>query len=376
MSDSSGWGPSGPYGGAPGGWGWMPPPPPPKPGVIPLAPLGVDTVLGGAFVTMRRYARPLFGLAALVGLCLAALTLGMAGLAYAATADQLHRISAAPRTADWTDIRAVLVAFGTMWAVGLLVALVANAFIQASSAATLHDAVLGRRAHIGGVWRRAWPRTPSVFGVMLLMGLIVVIPLALFALMSVALVVSVTTSEPFVSVGAVFLLLLLSAPLTIWLYVLFSFAPAAAVLEGASPLTAMRRSVRLMRGTWWRTFGITLLGGLIAVIASLVIRLPLMFAMPTPQPYVPSAQPPPDAADVFAQLIPEMGPYLVLSLIVGVVTQMFSMVFMPLVTNLLYIDQRIRREGLADVLMRVAVIPESPGGPDAPGAPGAPGSVQ
>lgn len=66
MPDSSGWGPyggapggpSGPYGGAPGGWGWMPPPPP-KPGVIPLAPLGVDRIPGGAFATMRRYAKPL-----------------------------------------------------------------------------------------------------------------------------------------------------------------------------------------------------------------------------------------------------------------------------------------------------------------------------
>ena len=38
--------------------------PPPKPGVIPLAPLGLGDVLGGAFSTMGRYWKQLFGMAA------------------------------------------------------------------------------------------------------------------------------------------------------------------------------------------------------------------------------------------------------------------------------------------------------------------------
>ncbi|MGW3665735.1 DUF7847 domain-containing protein [Streptomyces sp. NPDC005141] len=374
MSDSSGWGPSGPYGGAPGGWGWMPPPPPPKPGVIPLAPLGVDTVLGGAFVTMRRYARPLFGLAALACLVLGALTVGLGGIAYVSEADHLHRLFRDSGSAEWADARPVLITFGALWVVGMLATLMANAFMQASSAATLHEAVLGRRARIGAVWRRAWPRTPSVLGVTLLMSLIMLVPMALFALLLMTLLASLA-SEPFLPAGVAFLLLLLSVPLTVWLYVLFSFAPAAAVLEAASPLTAMRRSVRLMRGAWWRTFGISLLGGLIVVIGSLVVRLPVMFAMPSPQPYDPSAPPPTDITDAFHQSVPDLGPYLVLTVIAGIVTQLFSMVFMPLVTNLLYIDQRIRREGLADVLIRVAGVPETPGGPETPGAPGAPGSL-
>lgn len=355
-----------------------PPPPPPKPGVIPLAPLGVDHILGGAFVTMRRYAKPLFGLALAGVVVLAALTLGLQVLVFHSTKDQMDRMSAAPRSIDPTDLRTVLIAFGFVWAVGMLVSLVASSFIQASSAATLHDAVLGRRVPLGAVWKRAWSRTPSVLGVTLLMGVFIAIPMALFALMFFGLMMAASNGEPFVPAGLAFLLLLLSGPLVLWLLVRFSFAPAAAVLEGASPLTALRRSARLVRGAWWRTFGITLLGGLIAFVVAIVVNVPFRFAMPTPQPYTASAQTSVSMSEVYVQMLPDLGPALVLSAIAGVFAQVFFMVFMPLVSSLLYIDQRIRREGLADVLVRAAGTgtPGGPGGPEAPGGPGASGGPQ
>ncbi|WP_339128648.1 hypothetical protein WJM95_07030 [Streptomyces sp. f51] len=359
MSDSSGWGPSGPYGGAPGGWGWMPPPPPPpRPGVIPLAPLGVDHILGGAFVTLRRYAKPLLGLSALVGLVLAGATLGMEVLVRHVTAARLDRIiSGAPRSVDWTDVRTVLVASGAVLVATSLLTLVASAFVQASSAATLHDAVLGRRAGLGAVWKRARPRVPSVLGVMLLLALIAAVPTSLFLLMSFALVATAASVEPLMSFGTSFLLWLLAVPLTTWPLVLFSFAPAAAVLEGASPVTAIRRSARLVRGAWWRTFGITLLGGLVAFMVSVVVNLPLTLATPTPQPYGPTGQQQVHEVGFYVQFLPSMGSHLVLSAITSVLVQMFCLAFMPLVSNLLYMDQRIRREGLADVLARASAQP-------------------
>ncbi|MFF3890146.1 hypothetical protein [Streptomyces sp. NPDC001914] len=364
MSDSSGWGPSGPsgpYWGAPGGWGWMPPPPP-KPGVIPLAPLGVDHILGGALGTMRRYAKPLFGVAVAGVLIMATLTLGLQVLAYLSTEKQLDRMTAAPRSIDATDLRAVLIAFGSAWAVGMLITLVASSFVQASASATLQDAVLGRRVQFGAVWRRAWSRTPSVLGVTLLMGLFMAIPMALFALMFFAMMMTaVLNGEPLIPAGLALLLLLIAAPLTLWLLVRFSFAPAAAVLEGASPVTALRRSARLVRGAWWRTFGITLLAALITIIVSIVVNVPFRLAMPTPQPYTPPTQTNVSVSEIYVQMLPDLGPALVLSVVASAVAQLFFMVFMPLVTSLLYIDQRIRREGLADVLFRASAVEATPG---------------
>ena len=351
MSDSSGWGPSGPHAGPPGGWGWTPPPPPPKPGVIPLAPLGVDTVFGGAFATMRRYAGPLFGLAALVYVALGALLTGAGTVAYFSVRDHADALYATHGDPLWSDVRPVLLAFGTVWALALVGLLVAGAFVQASCAATLHDAVLGRRTTLRQVWRRSWPRTPSVLGVWLLLGLVMVVPTLLFAALFVSFVLAVVSGTvlPF---GILFLLAMLTVPLTVWLYVLFGFAPAAAVLESARPVQALRRSVRLVKGAWWRTFGILLLGGMTVLIVSLAIGLPLSFAMPRPQPYGMSNPPPTDMADAFANSLHGMGSYMVLSMAGNLLTQMFAMVFLPLVATLLYIDQRIRREGLADVLLR------------------------
>ncbi|MGW0971889.1 DUF7847 domain-containing protein [Streptomyces sp. NPDC002516] len=335
----------------------MPPPPPPRPGVIPLAPLGVDHILGGAFATLRRYAKPLLGLTAPAGLILAGSTLGMEVLVRHLASDQLDRVSGAPRSADWTDVRAVLVASGAALIATALLTLVASAFVQASSAATLHDAVLGRRAGLGAVWKRARPRVPSVLGVLLLLALIAAVPTSLFLLMSFALVATAASVEPALSFGTGFLLWLLTVPLTTWLLLLFSFAPAAAVLEGASPVTAMRRSARLVRGAWWRTFGITLLGGLVAFIVSVVVNLPLTLSTPAPQPYDPTGQQQVNGVGFYVQLLPGMGSHLVLSAITSVLVQMFCLAFMPLVSNLLYMDQRIRREGLADVLARASAQP-------------------
>ncbi|MEU2581496.1 hypothetical protein ABZ612_00765 [Streptomyces avermitilis] len=354
MSNTSGWGPSGPYGGSPGGWGWAPPPPPPKPGVIPLAPLGVETILGGAFATMRRYTAPLFGLAALVYAVLGVLVAGAAALAYAVVRDRVEALIDHHRDVHWADVQPLVFAFLAVWVFAMLALMVASALVQASCVATVHDAVLGRRAGFGAVWRRAWPRTPSVIGVALLQGLVAVVPMLLVAAVFVSLTLLALSSWSALPAAIAFLLLLGAAPLATWLYTLFSFAPAAAVLETAAPVTALRRSARLVRGAWWRVFGITLLASLMAAAMSYMVRLPLMFFTPTLQPYDASAGQPESARAVFEQILPDLGVSLAISAAGTLLVQLFAAVFVPLITSLLYIDQRIRREGLADALLRAA----------------------
>lgn len=225
MSNTAGWGPSGPYGGSPGGWGWAPPPPPPKPGVIPLAPLGVESILGGAFATMRRYAAPLFGLAALAYAVLGALVAGAAVIAYAAVRDRLEALIDHHRDVHWADVQPLVFAFLAVWVFAMLALMVASALVQASCVATVHDAVLGRRATFRSVWRRAWPRTPSVIGVALLQGLVAVVPMLLVAAVFVSLTLLALSSWSALPAGIAFLLLLGAAPVAVWLYTLFSFAP-------------------------------------------------------------------------------------------------------------------------------------------------------
>ncbi|MFJ2772873.1 oxidoreductase [Streptomyces sp. NPDC087300] len=344
--DPHGWGP---HGWGPPGWGphgWAPPPPPPKPGVIPLAPLGADHVLGGAFATMRRYAKPLFGTAAAAYGLLTVVMTGALLAAYAATREDSRAMYEPGATFSWEHGRPLLMAFGAVWALVLLASLAVNSFIQAACAATLHEAVLGRPTTFRAIWRRAWSRTPTVAAVTVPLAVILLLPVAAFALLLVAFFVTLLTDSaaPF---GLIFLLCLLVLPLAAWLYVLFAFAPAAAVLESAGPLTALRRSAHLVRGAWWRTFGISLLAGIIVLIVSLAFRLPLQFAAPEP----PAVHPDSDTSEVlFSQLRSQFGLYALLGMIGTLLTQLLATVFLPLVTALLYIDRRIRGEGLARTL--------------------------
>lgn len=58
----------------------------------------------------------------------------------------------------------------------------------------------------------------------------------------------------------------------IWLWVRFSLAPAVAVIESRGPIAAMSRSAHLVRGAWWRIFGISLLAFAMAALAGLVFQ--------------------------------------------------------------------------------------------------------
>lgn len=153
-----------------------------------------------------------------------------------------------------------------------------------------------------------------------------------------------------VLVGILPVLLLAAVPVAIWLSYRFSLASAVVVLENAGPVTALRRSVALVRGAWWRIFGITILGAMLAGAISWVIQLPFnivgFFAV------IPAVVSQPAHADgPSAGLVTAMVAAFLLMFIGGVVSQVFQIGFTQLVSALLYVDQRIRREGLAEAIL-------------------------
>lgn len=138
MAQDAGWG-GGAYGGTPyggpgvppgpGGWGggWMPP----KPGVIPLGPLRLGDVLGGAFATVGRYGKQLFGVGAAAYGGALAVVMAAAAIAYSAVADHMDRILSlgseeSPRTEDWVPL---VIAFGSVAVVGLIAVAVSTAMM-------------------------------------------------------------------------------------------------------------------------------------------------------------------------------------------------------------------------------------------------------
>jgi hypothetical protein len=60
----------------------------------------------------------------------------------------------------------------------------------------------------------------------------------------------------------------------VYLAVRWYFVPQVVVLEGARRVDALRRSGEVVRGFWWRTLGILLLGNLAAVVPGLLLAAP------------------------------------------------------------------------------------------------------
>ncbi|MFE1230168.1 oxidoreductase [Streptomyces sp. NPDC058745] len=348
---------SGPY-----GYGYPPPPPPPKPGVIPLAPLSFGEILTGAFTTFGRYWKPLVGVAVAAFGAATVLVVAALGIAYAAVGDHLTRIIDLPSGQDpsWDDGRPLLVAFGCVWLFAMVALVVASGVVYAACPAVLQEAVLGRPTTFGRVWSRAWSRMPAVLGTVFLTMLLMLVPFALFALAMVGLVlafVAAATESGDASFALplfALLALLALAPLTTWLWVKLSLAPAAAVFEDQRAMAAMRRSWQLVTGSWWRIFGALLVAGIIASVVNFALQqvFGAIASIPTAFPADDGTGP-----ESFTEVLALLGPGLVIAAIGSLAGQILSSVLPPLVAGLVYVDQRIRKENLAPALVQAAGAP-------------------
>lgn len=354
-------------GGANGGWGsgWTPPPGPPKPGVIPLGPLRVSEILNGAFATVGRYWKQLLGTALAAYGMAALLMAGAVAIAYLSVSDHVRTIFDERDAAEppWAEIRPLVIAFVCLWIFAMILVMTANAVIQAACPAIVQQAVLGRPITFGETARKAGSRLASVLGAALLTALTAVPPMALFLLGFTGLLFLPNHVDgwPFHGPMWLFPVGLLGAlalmPLSIWLWTRFSLAPSVAVIESSGPITALRRSARLVRGAWWRIFGVSLLGYLLAGVAAALIQQAVnLVGIITGQLNFATTGSDPSPAQFLAFL----GGYMAITLVAGVISQIVTAAFPQLVINLLYVDQRIRTENLGPVLANAANTANTP----------------
>jgi hypothetical protein len=335
--------------------------------VIPLGPLGLNEIVSGGFATIGRYWKQLFGLAALVyGGALLVIVAAACG-AYVIVADDLHTLIHLPSGAEpsWDTVRPLLVAFGCLWVFGLLTFLATMAMMQAICPVVVQDAVLGRPATFRGVWSRAAARMPAVAGTILLTGLIAYVPVTLFLLGFMAVLVYSTNdgSETALRLIPLGLGIFALIPVGIWLWVRFSLAPTVAVIESRGPVAALRRSAGLVRGAWWRIFGISLLASLLAGFVGWILEQGASLFGLLSGLLDTSVLDDPGRAPTAGELFDAMGGYLILMLCVQLISQVLLMTFPQLILNLLYIDRRIRTEDLAATLAEAAGVPSGPAGP-------------
>ncbi|MDX2405797.1 hypothetical protein NJO91_22070 [Streptomyces microflavus] len=322
-------------------------------------------MLTGAFTTLGRYWKPLIGVALTLFGAATLVMLGAGAVALAVVAPQWDELTASD-SPDAAELVPLGVAFGVLMVLGVILFLLASAVVQAAVPAVLQEAVLGRPARFGSVWRRAWSRVWAMIGTVFLLGLTAVVPvMLLMAAVAATTVYFVTLGDaesalPLLWTGLLGTLLL--GPLAVWIWVKLSLAPTVVVFENQGPFAALRRSAQLVRGSWWRVFGIGLLAVGLASMVGYMIQMPFQALGMLPGMADPSGlESDPSGAEILAVL----GGLMVLSMISGLVSQLFSSIFPPLVTGLLYVDLRMRTENLAPVLAEAAAqtLPEQYGPP-------------
>ncbi|MGE7388020.1 hypothetical protein ACQKM2_21350 [Streptomyces sp. NPDC004126] len=360
MSHNAGWGQHPQQYGPQWGGGWIQPPP--QPGVIPLRPLRPGEMVGGAFQAFRRYWKPLVGVMLAVQgvgflLVVAAIVIGVT--AASSSFSEVFAVDSDAH-ADGSDVATVFLALLPGGVILLLVMLLGTAAIGALCPAVVQEAVLGRTATFGDMWRRSWSRLPSVLGAVCLTGLVAAGPAVLVYAVGFPLTIMAWDgSGTPVGVFLLFLVAIAWMPVAAWLAVRFSLAPAAVVFEGLRPVAALRRSAALVQGSWWRVFGVTLLAYLVGMAGGYAIQMP--FGLVGVLALFPSMLDSGAGDGVPATMIIGIIVYAACLLLGTVVSALFQLGYPQLVVSLLYVDQRMRKENLAPALITAAHIGRTPG---------------
>jgi hypothetical protein len=329
---------------APGG-GWAPPPQAPKPGVIPLRPIAVGEILDGAFTSIRRNPKATLGIAAVVLTISGVITTGLEFLLLS----RLNLTTAAGRAPTGAQVAGTLAVVVPSGLTAVVLAFIVQILLTGLLTAVIGRSVLGHRISAGEAWHIALPRLPALLGTTLLAGLAYIGPWAGLIIVLILLGVGGAPAAAIVVVGVFGGIA--SLVLDAWFWAMCSMSAATVVLERLGPGQALARSWRLVRSSFWRVFGILLLAGLIVFVASSVLRIPFTVISAA---FTSSSAP-------LAQAIRPSVASLAIGAIGGIIAGAITQPIWAGVTVLLYVDLRMRREGL-DLVLQTAT-----GGGQAPG---------
>jgi hypothetical protein len=314
--------------------GWTPPP---RPGLIPLRPLDLGTILGASFRVLRRNPRPTFGSALLIEGVASIVSVAVVGIVSYLAFSRIAFSDDADRAIISNGSYGILVLAAL---VPVLLSIISSALLEGIIVLEVARGTLGEKQRLGGLWARARGRIWALIGwtalvtvaVILIIGTLVGLVVLLVATMGVAgIVIGVLVGL----VGGLGLLVIY-----LWLDTKLAFVPSALMVERLGIRRAVARSWSLTRGYFWRTLGIRLLVTVILQIASQIVSTPVSFiGLLLIGLTDPNGQNGPTTMALTFGLI-------AVSLIIGIVVGAITAVVQSASTALLYLDLRMRKEGL------------------------------
>lgn len=320
---------------------------PPKPGIVPLRPLMFGEILDGSFQVLRRNPKAMLG-AALLAQALSAILVAVI-TAVTATSGS---IEAWLESASPAEIAATGLGFFAAVMLASLLTVFISAVLQGAMVVPVARSILNRPTGFRRMWALAKSRTGALIGLAALLIAAMLLAIGLFAAVLVAVVAGTNRQS-----GILFLIPLIPVFIAAfaWIAVKVMVAPAAVVIEELGALAAVRRSWELTRGNWWRILGITLVVSLLVGVVSQVVMIPLSlltgYLAEVASPHGGSGQ---DAGVAVAVGIATA----VLSALVGAL----GYAFQTSVMALLYMDLRMRKDGLDITLLRMLETGADPDG--------------
>ncbi|WP_190601928.1 hypothetical protein [Arthrobacter ipis] len=316
---------------------------PPKPGVVPLRPLMFGEIMDGAFKTIRRNPKAMLG-AGLIAQALGAVIAGVVPLvtpASDASAEAwLTSLSTSEMTSLFAAVAGGFVLFG-------LVTVFISLVMQGAMVVPVARSILNRQTGFRQMWLLARGRAWALVRLAGIGVATVLLGGALMALATVLLASSMGTG----SLVIVLPLFLAFIAATIWVSVKLTVAPAVIVVEDVGALDGIRRSWAVTRRSWWRVFGIVLVVSLLVGIIGQIVLIPLTLLTTVAGPQDPASQ--------AAALQAVVG---VATAIVSAAVGAVAFAFQTSVMALLYMDLRMRNDGLDIALLRLLETGHDDGG--------------
>ena len=321
--------------------------PAPKKGIIPLHPLTFGMLLSKSFAALRHNPKVLFGFGVVIQLAVVVLSATVMGLVFVTTFTRLESLS--PASPDFEAVFAGTIAMNLVAGIAVGLASVAfTALMQGVVAAEIGFAAIGVKATLGTLWRKMIPSfwrlaAFASLSVIFIFGVIVVLFLIIAGFIAGGLGGSAE------AIGLVVILVILftlaTIPLVVWLTTKLLLVPSILVLERAKFRDALVRSWRLTRGRFWVAWGVTFLIGAIMGVAMQLVNLPVSLV----SSMLGTIIAPTGSADtaaimgfVFALLAPQ---------ILLLVLQAITLVVQSTAGTLVYLDSRMRYEGLDQTLI-------------------------
>lgn len=308
----------------------------PKPPVIPFHPLTIGDLFQGTFAAIRSNPKVMFvfsiAVMAVVGL--------VAAIANTFVAWQF------PQWIDWMDFDPGLDsnnygpgAFSLpAMSIEMVVGLIqtgATMLIAGMLVLAVTNAVVGANRDLKGTWEQLKPKFWRLVGTSLLVGLIiggvaVIGVIALFVVIATTIIAD-SSDSPGTLLGLLILLLIpIFIAVVLWLTVRLYFATMCTVVEDVSPTRALQRSWQLTKGSFWRVLGRLLLMTIVVGAASSVLTGAINM--------------------IFTALLGAANaPWALMFVVTSVVASLVTGLVQPVsasYNSLMYVDERIRKEGL------------------------------